>query len=147
MANAAHYVSLYWGGAMVGRFAGALVMRRVSAGKALVTSAAVAVALVLVAVFGTGGVAMWAILAVGLCNAIMFPTIFSMGLHQLGAGTGQAAGLLCMAIVGGAVVPVGQGVLADVVGVQWSFLLPAACYLPILWFGVKYAGMYRQPGA
>lgn len=147
VANAAHYVSLYWGGAMVGRFIGALVMRRVSAGKALATTAAVAVVLVLVAVFGTGGVAMWAILAVGLCNAIMFPTIFSMGLHQLGAGTGQAAGLLCMAIVGGAVVPVGQGVLADLVGVQWSFLLPAACYVPILWFGVKYAGMYRQPGA
>ena len=147
VANAAHYVSLYWGGAMVGRFIGALVMRRVSAGKALATTAAVAVVLVLVAVFGTGGVAMWAILAVGLCNAIMFPTIFSMGLHQLGAGTGQAAGLLCMAIVGGAVLPVGQGVLADLVGVQWSFLLPAACYVPILWFGVKYAGMYRQPGA
>ena len=147
VANAAHYVSLYWGGAMVGRFIGALVMRRVSAGKALATAAAVAVVLVLVAVFGTGGVAMWAILAVGLCNAIMFPTIFSMGLHQLGAGTGQAAGLLCMAIVGGAVLPVGQGVLADLVGVQWSFLLPAACYVPILWFGVKYAGMYRQPGA
>ena len=77
----------------------------------------------------------------------MFPTIFSMGLHQLGAGTGQAAGLLCMAIVGGAVVPVGQGVLADLVGVQGSFLLPAACYLPILWFGVKYAGIYRQAAA
>lgn len=147
VANAAHYVSLYWGGAMVGRFVGAMVMRRVSAGKALAFSAALAVVLILVAVFGSGSVAMWAILAVGLCNAIMFPTIFSMGLHQLGAGTGQAAGLLCMAIVGGAVVPVGQGVLADLVGVQWSFLLPAACYLPILWFGVKYAGIYRQAAA
>lgn len=147
VANAAHYVSLYWGGAMVGRFVGALVMRRVSAGKALAFSAALAVVLILVAVFGSGSVAMWAILAVGLCNAIMFPTIFSMGLHQLGAGTGQAAGLLCMAIVGGAVVPVGQGVLADLVGVQASFLLPAACYLPILWFGIKYAGIYRQAAA
>ncbi len=144
VANAAHYVSLYWGGAMVGRFVGALVMRRVSAGTALAFSAALAVVLIVVAVAGSGSVAMWAILAVGLCNAIMFPTIFSMGLHQLGAGTGQAAGLLCMAIVGGAVVPVGQGVLADVVGVQWSFLLPAACYVPILWFGIKYAGIYRQ---
>ena len=147
VANAAHYVSLYWGGAMVGRFVGALVMRRVSAGKALAFSAALAVVLILVAVFGSGSVAMWAILAVGLCNAIMFPTIFSMGLHQLGAGTGQAAGLLCMAIVGGAVVPVGQGVLADLVGVQASFLLPAACYLPILWFGIRYAGIYRQAAA
>jgi len=147
VANAAHYVSLYWGGAMVGRFVGALVMCRVSAGKALAFSATLAVVLILVAVFGSGSVAMWAILAVGLCNAIMFPTIFSMGLHQLGAGTGQADGLLCMAIVGGAVVPVGQGVLADLVGVQASFLLPAACYLPILWFGVKYAGIYRQAAA
>ena len=147
VANAAHYVSLYWGGAMVGRFVGALVMRRVSAGKALAFSAALAVVLILVAVFGSGSVAMWAILAVGLCNAIMFPTIFSMGLHQLGARTGQAAGLLCMAIVGGAVVPVGQGVLADLVGVQWSFLLPATCYLPILWFGIRYAGIYRQAAA
>ncbi|KQQ32500.1 MFS transporter [Duganella sp. Leaf126] len=147
VASAAHYVSFYWGGAMVGRFVGALVMRRVRAGLALAVSAAMAVALVLVAVLGSGPVAMWAILAVGLCNAIMFPTIFSMGLHQLGAGAGQAAGLLCMAIVGGAVVPVGQGMLADIVGVQWSFLLPAVCYLPILWFGARYVNLFREKAA
>jgi FHS family L-fucose permease-like MFS transporter len=144
VASAAHYVGFYWGGAMVGRFAGVLLMRHVAAGTALAASAAGAVLLILVAVFSSGSVAMWAIIAVGLCNAIMFPTIFSMALHRLGGGTGQAAGLLCMAIVGGAIVPVAQGLLADSVGVQWSFLLPAVCYLPILYFGAKHAGMYRQ---
>lgn len=143
-ASAAHYVGFYWGGAMVGRFAGVVAMRHVSAGAALAASAAGAMLLIGLAVFGNGSLAMWAILAVGLCNAIMFPTIFSMALHQLGNATGQAAGLLCTAIVGGAIVPVVQGVLADQAGVQWSFLVPAACYLPILYFGVKYADMYRD---
>jgi FHS family L-fucose permease-like MFS transporter len=145
-ANAAHAIGLYWGGAMIGRFAGVLVMRRVSAGLVLAGSAAAAVLLIVVAVLGSGRLAMWAILAVGLCNAIMFPTIFSMSLHKLGAATGQAAGLLCMAIVGGAVVPLLQGIVADWSSVQWSFLVPAACYLPILYFGIKYAGMYRSAG-
>ncbi len=145
-ASAAHYVGFYWGGAMIGRFAGVVVMRRISAGTALAASAAAAVLLIALAVSGSGGVAMWAILAVGLCNAIMFPTIFSMSLHQLGGASGQAAGLLCMAIVGGAVIPLMQGILADWSGVQWSFLVPAACYLPILYFGIEYAGMYRRAG-
>lgn len=87
-------------------------------------------------------VAMWAILAVGLCNSIMFPTVFSMAMHQLGGATGQISGLLCMAIFGGAIVTFAQRYLADLAGVQWSFLLPALCYLPIIYFGVKYVGMY-----
>ncbi len=142
--TAAHYVAYYWGGAMVGRFIGFALMRRVSAGKALAFNAVCAVMLILLAVFSHGAVAMWAILAVGLCNSIMFPTIFSMAMHQLGGATGQASGLLCMAIVGGAIVPLAQGVLADLAGVQLSFLVPAACYLPIVYFGGKYAGMYRD---
>jgi FHS family L-fucose permease-like MFS transporter len=85
---------------------------------------------------------MWAILAVGLCNSIMFPTIFSMALHGLGKHTGQGSGILCMAIVGGALVPFAQGALADSLGVQISFLLPAACYAFILYFGARYASMY-----
>lgn len=145
-ASAALYVSYYWGGAMVGRFIGFAVMRQVSPGKALAFNAAGSVALILVAVFGSGALAMWAILAVGLCNSIMFPSIFSMALHQLGAATGQASGLLCMAIVGGAIVPFVQGLLADAVGVQLSFLLPATGYLYILYFGAKYASMYRTIG-
>lgn len=143
-AEAAHYVSLYWGAAMIGRFIGFVVMRTVSPGKALAFNALLAIALVLAAVLGQGRVAMWAILAVGLCNSIMFPTIFSMALHRLGRHTGQGSGILCMAIVGGAVVPFAQGALADAVGVQASFLLPAACYAFILGFGVKYAGLYSE---
>jgi len=142
-ADAYHYVSIYWGGAMVGRFIGFAVMRVVSPGKALAFNALLAIALILTATFGHGSVAMWAILAVGLCNSIMFPTIFSMALHGLGKFTGQGSGILCMAIVGGAIVPFAQGAIADASGVQISFLLPAACYAFILYFGAKYASMYK----
>ena len=141
-ADAAHYVSIYWGGAMVGRFIGFAVMRVASPGKTLAFNSLLAIALVLAAVFGSGKLAMWAILAVGLCNSIMFPTIFSMALHGLGKYTGQGSGILCMAIVGGALVPFAQGALADSMGVQASFLLPAACYGFILYFGAKYSSMY-----
>jgi FHS family L-fucose permease-like MFS transporter len=142
---AAHYVSYYWGGAMVGRFIGFGVMRYVSPGKALAFNSAASIALILLAIFGKGQVAMWAIIAVGLFNSIMFPTIFSMALHKLGSLTGQGSGVLCMAIVGGALVPFAQGVLADAIGLQWSFFVPAACYTFILYFGVKYARMYAKP--
>ena len=92
---------------------------------------------------GHGALAMWAIIAVGLCNSIMFPTIFSMSVHQLGKLTGQASGLLCMAIVGGALVPFFQGVLADTLGMRLSYLVPLSCYVFILYFGIRYANMYR----
>jgi FHS family L-fucose permease-like MFS transporter len=144
-AAAAHYVSYYWGGAMIGRFAGFAVMRRVSPGKTLAFNAACSILLILMAIFSNGSLAMWAILAVGLCNSIMFPTIFSMALHNLGKFTGQASGLLCMAIVGGAVVPFIQGFLADRIGLQWSFLVPAACYTFILYFGLRFANLYNRP--
>ncbi|MBQ5965433.1 sugar MFS transporter [Massilia sp. ZL223] len=143
-AAAAHYVSYYWGGAMIGRFIGFAVIRYVSPGKALAFNSAASVALVMVAIFGQGQAAMWAIIAVGLFNSIMFPTIFSMALYRLGKFTGQASGILCMAIVGGAVVPFAQGLLADTIGLQWSFVVPAACYAFILYFGLKYAGLYQQ---
>jgi FHS family L-fucose permease-like MFS transporter len=143
-AQAASYVSVYWGGALIGRFIGFAVMRMVSPGKALAFNALAAIALVLAAIFGRGEAAMWAILAVGLCNSIMFPTIFSMALHGLGRHTGQGSGILCMAIVGGAIVPFVQGWLADRIGVQPSFFVPAACYGFILFFGVKYANLHRQ---
>jgi FHS family L-fucose permease-like MFS transporter len=143
-AAAAHYVSYYWGGAMIGRFIGFAVMRYISPGKALAFNAACSIALILVAIFGHGQLAMWAILAVGLCNSIMFPTIFSMALHQLGKFTGQASGILCMAIVGGALVPFGQGLMADTIGLQWSFFVPAACYTFILYFGLRFAGLYKK---
>jgi FHS family L-fucose permease-like MFS transporter len=142
-ANAAHYVSFYWGGAMVGRFIGFAVMRYVSPGKTLAFNAACSIALILCAIFSHGQLAMWSIIAVGLFNSIMFPTIFSMSLNQLGKFTGQGSGILCMAIVGGAIVPFAQGFFADYIGLQWSFFIPAACYTFILYFGLKYASMYR----
>ncbi|MBD8633704.1 sugar MFS transporter [Oxalobacteraceae sp. CFBP 8755] len=143
-ADAASYVSLYWGGALVGRFIGFGVMRYVSPGKSLAVTALGSMALVLTAIFTDGSLAMWAIIAVGLCNSIMFPTIFSMALHGLGKFTGQGSGILCMAIVGGAIVPFIQGILADSIGLQISFLVPAACYLFILYYGVKYADLHKQ---
>jgi FHS family L-fucose permease-like MFS transporter len=146
-ADAAQYVSLYWGGALVGRFIGFAVMRYVSPGKTLGVNSLGAILLVLLATFGEGKLAMWAILAVGLCNSIMFPTIFSLALHGLGKFTGQGSGILCMAIVGGAVVPFVQGMFADTIGLQPSFMVPAVCYLFILYFGMKYANLHKQPVA
>lgn len=146
-ADAAHLVSYYWGGAMIGRFIGFAVMRYISPGKTLAFNCVCAILLVLTATFTEGKLAMWAIIAVGLFNSIMFPTIFSMALHNLGKFTGQGSGVLCMAIVGGALVPLIQGALADTFGLQISFLLPAACYLYIMYFGIKYAGIYKAAPA
>lgn len=140
--TAAGYVSLYWGGAMVGRFIGFAVMRVVSPGKTLAFNAACSIGLIVTAVYANGPIAMWAILAVGLCNSIMFPTIFSMALHRLGKFTGQGSGILCMAIVGGALVPLLQGYAADHVGLRLSFFIPAACYAFILFYGLKFARLY-----
>ena len=141
-ATAAKYVSYYWGLAMVGRFIGFAVMRYVSPGKVLGFNAACAMALILTSILNEGSLAMWAILAVGLFNSIMFPTIFSMALHRLGKLTGNGSGILCMGIVGGAIVPFVQGFFADQIGIQMSFYVPLACYAFILYFGAKYSRMY-----
>jgi FHS family L-fucose permease-like MFS transporter len=146
-AVAAGYVSVYWGGALVGRFIGFAVMRYVSPGKSLAFNSLIAIVLVLTGIFGKGALAMWAILAVGLFNSIMFPTIFSMAVHGLGRHTGQGSGILCMAIVGGAIVPFVQGALADSIGLQTSFFIPAACYAFILYFGLKYARLHLEVSA
>ena len=94
-----------------------------------------------------GSAAMWLLLATGLMNSVMFPTIFSLALEGLGELTSRGSGLLCMAIVGGAIVPFVQGALADSIGLQTSFFVPALCYGFILYFGLKYANMYRQADA
>jgi MFS transporter, FHS family, L-fucose permease len=143
-ATAAKYVSYYWGLAMVGRFIGFAVMRHASPGKTLAFNATLAMALILTAILGEGHLAMYAILGVGLFNSIMFPTIFSMALHRLGNLTGQASGVLCMAIVGGAIIPFVQGFFADRVGIQASFWVPLACYAFILFFGLKFARLYKD---
>src|SRR5690606_11114250 len=102
---------------------GALAMQRISARIALAFNSLCACILVSIAMFGEGKIAMWAILAVGLCNSIMFPTIFSLAVKGLGPRTSQGSGLLCMAIVGGALIPVAQGALADSIGMQMAFAL------------------------
>ncbi|MFL6671894.1 MAG: sugar MFS transporter, partial [Massilia sp.] len=143
-ADAAYFVSYYWGGAMIGRFVGFAAMHYVRPGKALAFNAAAAIVLILVAIFSSGTLAVGAILAVGLFNSIMFPTIFSIALNRLGRLTGPGSGLLCMAIAGGAVVPLLQGLVGDAGGLQWSFLVPAACYTFILFYGWKYAGIFER---
>jgi MFS transporter, FHS family, L-fucose permease len=134
---AAGYVSFYWGGAMIGRFLGAPVLRRIKAGKVLAFCAIAAAALVIVSMITGGHVAMWSILAVGFFNSIMFPTIFSLGVAELGPLTGNGSGLLNMAIVGGAVLPVIQGAIADHFGVHHAFVLPVICYLYILFYALS----------
>ncbi len=135
--QAAKYITYYWGGAMVGRFAGAVIMQQVPAGKALTFNALMAVVLVATAVFSSGPLAMWSILAVGLCNSFMFPAIFSLALNKLGSATSHGSGILCCAIVGGAIVPVLHGILADNFGLQPAYLLPLVCYLYIAYYGLK----------
>ncbi|TAN64786.1 MAG: L-fucose:H+ symporter permease [Methylobacter sp.] len=133
--EAGKYVSFYWGGAMVGRFIGALAMQKIQPGKALAFNAITAALLVLITMLGSGHVAMWTILAVGLFNSIMFPTIFSLALSGLGKHTGQGSGILCAAIVGGAVLPVVQGACADWIGIQQAFFIPVLCYCYIAYYG------------
>ncbi|MDD1619696.1 MAG: L-fucose:H+ symporter permease [Methylococcaceae bacterium] len=133
--DAGKYVSFYWGGAMIGRFVGAAVMQKIQPGKVLTFNAVTAAVLVLVTMAGSGSVAMWTILAVGLFNSIMFPTIFSLAVNGLGKHTGQGSGILCAAIVGGAILPVVQGLFADRIGIQHAFFIPVLCYLYIAYYG------------
>lgn len=137
--QAGTYVSYYWGGAMIGRFIGALVMQKYSPAKVLAGHALMAALLVTSAILSEGHLAMYALLSVGLCNSIMFPTLFSLALTGLGDHTGQGSGILCAAIVGGAIVPLLQGVCADAFGIQNAFWVPVVCYLYIVYFGVRFA--------
>ena len=133
--DAGKYVSFYWGGAMIGRFAGAAVMQKIQPAKALTFNAVMAALLVLLTLLGSGQVAMWTILAVGLFNSIMFPTLFALAVNGLGKHTGQGSGILCAAIVGGAVLPVVQGLFADRIGIQQAFFIPVLCYCYIAYYG------------
>ncbi|HEY0232222.1 MAG TPA: sugar MFS transporter [Dokdonella sp.] len=134
---AAGYVSLYWGGAMIGRFAGFALLRKLDARLLLGVFAAVACVLLLLTMASEGHVALWSIVAIGLFNSIMFPTIFTLGIERLGPMTDKASSLLIMAIVGGAVIPLLQGLLADRIGVQHAFVLPLVCYGYIVWYGLR----------
>jgi FHS family L-fucose permease-like MFS transporter len=132
---AAGFVSFYWGGAMAGRFIGSALLRTAAPGKLLGCAALAACALVLTTVATHGATAMWSVIAVGLFNSVMFPTIFTLGIARLGPLTGKGSSLLIMAIVGGAILPVLQGALADSIGIHTAFLMPAVCYLYIVYYG------------
>lgn len=132
---AGKHVSLYWGGAMVGRFLGAYVLRVCSPGKVLASAGAIAAGLLLVSATSTGALAGWALLAIGLVNSIMFPTIFTLASEGLGERAAEGSGLICMAIVGGAIVPLLTGYAADMSSLRAALAVPAVCYLLILAFG------------
>jgi FHS family L-fucose permease-like MFS transporter len=134
---ASKYVSYYWGGAMVGRFVGSAILQKVKTGTVVGVAATAAVLLVCVSMLTTGPVAMWSILLVGFFNSIMFPSIFTLGIAQLGPLTGDGSGLLIMAIVGGAIIPVAQGWIADHIGIHHAFLLPVICYAYIVYYGLR----------
>jgi MFS transporter, FHS family, L-fucose permease len=133
----AKLVSFYWGGAMVGRFIGTVTLRMFKPGKVLALHAVGAVALIALTMAASGSAAMYAVLAVGLFNSIMFPTIFTLAIDGLGKHTGQASGILCMAIVGGALIPVLQGFVADGIGIHHCFIVALLCYVYIAWYGAK----------
>jgi MFS transporter, FHS family, L-fucose permease len=134
--DAGKLISLYWGGALVGRFIGSAVLRMVSPGLLLASVAAGAITLLAISANSSGGVAGYSLLAVGLMNAIMFPTIFSLACEKLGPRAADGSGIINVAICGGAVVPVLYGALADATSLAFALVLPAACYAIIAGFGI-----------
>jgi len=143
---AGHHVFYYWGGALVGRFIGAGVLRLVSPGKLLCAVAMGSISLILVSANTTSGVSGWSLLAIGLMNAIMFPTIFSLASEGLGNRAAEGSGVIATAIVGGAVIPPLTGMLADASTLRFALLLPATCYIAIAAFGI-FAAWTRKSGA
>jgi FHS family L-fucose permease-like MFS transporter len=134
--DAGKQVPLYWGGAMVGRFIGAYLLRVFSPGKVLAGAAGAVITLLFISATSTGAVSGYALLAIGLFNSIMFPTIFSLACEGLGPRAAEGSGILCVAIVGGAIVPLLTGHAADWVGLKAALLVPAICYAGILSFGM-----------
>jgi FHS family L-fucose permease-like MFS transporter len=134
---AARFVAFYWGGAMVGRFIGSALLQKMKTGGLLAACAVCAAALVGVSMLTNGQVAMYSIILVGFFNSIMFPSIFTLGVAELGPLTGDGSGIMIMAIVGGAIIPVAQGWIADRIGIHHAFFLPVICYLYILFFALS----------
>lgn len=131
------FVTFYWSGAMIGRFAGAYLTKIIKPGKVLGIFAAIAILLILISISTTGLVSMWSILAVGLFNSIMFPTIFTLAIDGIGALKPKASGMLCTAIVGGAIIPPTFGFLTDQIGFKSALFFVILCYGYILYFGFK----------
>jgi FHS family L-fucose permease-like MFS transporter len=137
LAAAAGYLTYYWGGAMVGRFIGSVLLQKVKPGFYLGFNACMAFLLVVTSMLTFGHTAMWAMLAIGFFNSIMFPSIFTLAIDGLGHLTGKGSGLLVAAIVGGAIIPLLQGIFADRMGLHHAFVLAALCYLYIAFYGFK----------
>ena len=144
-ARASQLVAFYWGGAMVGRFIGSAALRWTPAGLALAVCAVAAALLASASALSVGLVAAVAIIAVGLFNSIMFPTIFTLAIEDLGEETPQGSGILCLSIVGGAVIPLVTGLTADRVGLSTALFVPVACYLLIALYGLKSWKGFRGP--
>ncbi len=136
-AEAGEMVAYYWGAAMIGRLVGAAAMNYVAPTKYLSVNALIAIVMIIVSMNTTGSTAMWSILAVGFFNSIMFPTIFTLAVKGLGSLTSKGSGLVCQAIVGGALIPLVQGVAADMIGIQLSFIVPMLCYIYIGWYALR----------
>ncbi|GAA4027876.1 L-fucose:H+ symporter permease [Sphingomonas rosea] len=135
--GAGDMIFMYWGGAMIGRFIGSALLRVINPGQLLAMVAAGAIALILISTNTTGAVAAYSLLAIGLMNSIMFPTIFSLACERLGARAADGSGIINIAIFGGAVVPLLTGMLADTSGrLGIALLLPAACYAVIAAYGL-----------
>ncbi|WP_104749989.1 sugar MFS transporter [Helicobacter cynogastricus] len=132
----ATYISAYWGGAMVGRFLGSAIMQIIAPNKCLGFNAVVNVLLIALAIAFDNHFTIYALLIIGLFNSIMFPTIFSLATKNLGKFTSQASGIICMAIVGGAIVPPTQGLVADHMGLIASYLVPLVCYFYVIFFAL-----------
>src|ERR1700731_3526801 len=134
---AASFVAFYWGGAMVGRFIGSAILQKVSTRGLLGVCAVCAASLVAISMLTTGHFAMCSIILVGFFNSIMFPSIFTLGVAELGPLTGDGSGIMIMAIVGGAIIPLAQGWISDRIGIHHAFFLPVICYLYILFFALS----------
>jgi MFS transporter, FHS family, L-fucose permease len=133
--DAGKHIQFYWGGAMLGRFIGAYALRLLPPAKVLASVAGVVIVLLLISANTSGAVSAWSLLAIGLFNSIMFPTIFSLANEGLGPRAAEGSGVICMAIVGGAVVPLATGTAADHWGLKQALLVPALCYCGILLYG------------
>lgn len=135
--TAGNLLPFYWGGAMVGRFIGSAVLQKLRTGPVLGFCAIVAGSLVVISMLTFGHVAVWTILLVGLFNSIMFPSIFTLGVAELGPLTAKASGMLVTAIVGGAIIPEVQGLIADRIGIHHAFFIPVLCYVFIAYYGYR----------
>jgi len=135
--EASQYVANYWLFALFGRIAGVGLMFVIAGNRMLMFNAIAAVILLLVVSFGEGSTAYYSLIAVGFFNSLMFPTIFSLAVAKLGPLTSRGSGLLCTAIIGGALIPLAQGLVADNVNLQISFLVPLVCYIYIAYYGLK----------